>query len=45
MTRETVQAYHRARFHGDVPAAAAQLAGTFSFESPLASCTASRRRR
>ncbi|MEQ0559662.1 hypothetical protein ABJI51_11310 [Amycolatopsis sp. NEAU-NG30] len=35
MTRETVQAYHRARFDGDVPAAAAQLAGTFSFESPL----------
>lgn len=34
-TRETVQAYHRARFDGDVPAAAAQLAGTFTFRSPL----------
>jgi urea transporter len=34
-TRETVQAYHRARFAGDVTAAAAQLAGTFSFRSPL----------
>jgi hypothetical protein len=34
-TRETVQAYHRARFAGDVTAAAAQLAGTFTFRSPL----------
>ena len=34
-TRETVQAYHRARFDGDVTAAAAQLAGTFTFRSPL----------
>ncbi|WP_410672317.1 hypothetical protein [Amycolatopsis sp. cmx-4-68] len=36
-TRETVQAYSRARFAGDVPAAAAQLASTFAFESPLIS--------
>jgi urea transporter len=36
-TRETVQAYSRARFAGDVPAAAAQLAGEFAFESPLIS--------
>ena len=36
-TRETVQAYHRARFDGDVTAAAARLAGTFSFRSPLIS--------
>lgn len=34
-TRETVRAYSRARFAGDVPAAAAQLAGTFTFQSPL----------
>ncbi|MFI6094771.1 hypothetical protein ACIA8G_04415 [Lentzea sp. NPDC051213] len=34
-TTQTVQAYHQARFAGDVPAAAAQLAGTFTFESPL----------
>ncbi|MBE1493349.1 urea transporter [Amycolatopsis lexingtonensis] len=36
-TREAVQAYHRARFDGDVTAAAARLADTFSFESPLMS--------
>ncbi|MGW5740139.1 hypothetical protein [Amycolatopsis sp. NPDC003861] len=34
-TRETVRAYHRARFDGDVSAAAAQLASTFTFRSPL----------
>ncbi|NBH07845.1 hypothetical protein [Amycolatopsis sp. SID8362] len=34
-TREAVQAYHRARFDGDVTAAASRLADTFSFESPL----------
>ncbi|EOD63893.1 hypothetical protein [Amycolatopsis vancoresmycina] len=34
-TRDTVQAYHRARFAGDVTAAAAQLADTFTFRSPL----------
>ncbi|WP_103352334.1 hypothetical protein [Amycolatopsis sp. CA-128772] len=34
-TRDTVQAYHRARFAGDVTAAAAQLADTFAFRSPL----------
>lgn len=39
-TRETVQAYHQARFAGDVPAAAAQLAGTFTFQSPLISSDA-----
>ncbi|OXM61293.1 hypothetical protein [Amycolatopsis vastitatis] len=36
-TREAVQAYHRARFDGDVTAAAARLAGTFAFQSPLMS--------
>ncbi|WP_326954825.1 hypothetical protein [Amycolatopsis sp. NBC_01286] len=39
-TRETVQAYHRARFAGDVPAAAARLADAFTFESPLLSADA-----
>ncbi|MFC3450165.1 nuclear transport factor 2 family protein [Amycolatopsis speibonae] len=34
-TRETVQAYHRARFAGDVPAAAALLDDTFVFRSPM----------
>jgi hypothetical protein len=34
-TRQTVQAYHQARFGGDVATAAAQLAGTFTFQSPL----------
>ncbi|MEV6646944.1 hypothetical protein [Amycolatopsis sp. NPDC051371] len=36
-TRETVLAYSRARFAGDVTAAAEQLAGTFTFRSPLIS--------
>jgi hypothetical protein len=36
-TREAVQAYHQARFAGDVPTAAAQLASTFTFQSPLIS--------
>ncbi|MEU0880154.1 hypothetical protein ABZ345_16260 [Lentzea sp. NPDC005914] len=36
-TQKTVQAYHQARFAGDVTAAAAQLAGTFTFQSPLIS--------
>jgi hypothetical protein len=36
-TREAVQAYHQARFAGDVGAAAIQLAGTFTFQSPLIS--------
>jgi hypothetical protein len=39
-TRETVQAYHRARFRGDVAAAAATLGGGFTFESPLLSAGA-----
>lgn len=39
-TREAVQAYHHARFAGDVTAAAAQLAGTFTFQSPLISADA-----
>lgn len=34
-TRETVLAYSRARFAGDVTAAAGQLAATFTFRSPL----------
>ncbi|MEV6832020.1 hypothetical protein [Amycolatopsis sp. NPDC051102] len=41
-TRETVRAYHRARFDGDVTAAAAQLAATFTFRSPLLSATDAR---
>jgi hypothetical protein len=41
-TRETVQAYHRARFAGDVTTAAAQLAGTFTFRSPLIASTDAR---
>ncbi|MEU4252520.1 hypothetical protein AB0F15_34465 [Amycolatopsis sp. NPDC026612] len=41
-TRDTVQAYHRARFAGDVTAAAAQLAGTFRFRSPLIASTDAR---
>lgn len=36
-TREAVQAYHQARFTGDVGAAADQLADTFTFQSPLIS--------
>ncbi|WP_440901759.1 nuclear transport factor 2 family protein [Actinosynnema sp.] len=34
-TRAAVRAYHRARFAGDVPAAAARLAEGFTFSSPL----------
>ncbi|WP_331770017.1 nuclear transport factor 2 family protein (plasmid) [Embleya sp. NBC_00888] len=34
-TRDTVRAYHRARFRGDVPAAARTLADRFHFDSPL----------
>lgn len=34
-TTEVVRAYHSARFRGDVPAAAAQLADEFTFSSPL----------
>jgi hypothetical protein len=34
-TRQTVRAYSDARFRGDVPAAATQLADGFSFDSPL----------
>ncbi|MET8847796.1 hypothetical protein [Amycolatopsis sp. NPDC004625] len=41
-TRETVRAYHRARFDGDVTAAAAQLADTFTFRSPLIASTDAR---
>ena len=41
-TRETVRAYHRARFDGDVTAAAAQLAGEFTFSSPLIASTDAR---
>ncbi|GAA4605210.1 hypothetical protein BJY16_005298 [Actinoplanes octamycinicus] len=36
-TADTVQVYHQARFAGDIPAAAAQLADTFTFRSPLIS--------
>ncbi|MEU4221056.1 hypothetical protein [Actinoplanes sp. NPDC026623] len=36
-TRQAVQAYHQARFGGDVAAAAVQLADTFTFQSPLIS--------
>jgi ketosteroid isomerase-like protein len=39
-TQEIVQAYHRARFSGDVPAAEATLADGFTFESPLMTATA-----
>lgn len=35
MTLDVVRNYHEARFRGDVPAAAACLADTFSFSSPL----------
>ncbi|MET0237544.1 MAG: nuclear transport factor 2 family protein [Kibdelosporangium sp.] len=34
-TADVVQAYHAARFQGDVPAAASQLADEFTFSSPL----------
>jgi hypothetical protein len=39
MTREVVQAYHQARFRGDVPAAAANIAEPFTFQSPLMKST------
>ncbi|MFB7616700.1 hypothetical protein [Kitasatospora sp. NPDC056181] len=34
-TRETVRAYHEARFRGDVTGAAAQTGEPFAFRSPL----------
>ncbi|MEU0570923.1 nuclear transport factor 2 family protein [Nonomuraea sp. NPDC005983] len=37
--RETVRAYHEARFRGDVDAAAQQLAEPFSFRSPFITST------
>ncbi|MCC5578764.1 nuclear transport factor 2 family protein [Microtetraspora sp. AC03309] len=37
LTRQAVRGYHDARFRGDVPAAAAQLAETFAFQSPMMS--------
>ncbi|GAA2225681.1 hypothetical protein [Streptomyces nogalater] len=36
-TRATVRAYHRARFRGDIPAAARTLGESFHFQSPLLS--------
>ncbi|HEX6360280.1 hypothetical protein [Actinophytocola sp.] len=39
-TRETVQAYHRARFSGDVTSARTTLADGFTFESPLLTASA-----
>jgi ketosteroid isomerase-like protein len=36
-TRQTVRAYHDARFLGDVPAAVAHLAEQFTLQSPLMS--------
>jgi ketosteroid isomerase-like protein len=39
-TQEIVQAYHRARFSGDVSGARATLADGFTFESPLMTATA-----
>jgi hypothetical protein len=39
-TQEIVQAYHRARFSGDVSGARATLADGFTFESPLLTATA-----
>lgn len=39
-TQDVVQAYHRARFRGDVAAARETLADGFSFESPLMRGTA-----
>ncbi|MEU4745420.1 hypothetical protein AB0G02_33845 [Actinosynnema sp. NPDC023658] len=39
-TRAAVQDYHRARFAGDVPAAAARLSDGFTFRSPLISSDA-----
>ncbi|MDP9864193.1 MULTISPECIES: nuclear transport factor 2 family protein [Streptosporangium] len=38
-TRQIVRGYHEARFRGDVPGAAARLAGAFTFRSPLMSST------
>ncbi|MEV0973811.1 hypothetical protein [Microtetraspora glauca] len=37
LTRQAVRGYHDARFRGDVPAATAQLAETFAFQSPMMS--------
>jgi hypothetical protein len=34
-TKQTVQAYHQARFNGDAAAAIAQLTEDFTFASPL----------
>ncbi|WP_327139234.1 nuclear transport factor 2 family protein [Nocardia sp. NBC_01327] len=34
-TQQAVEAYHSARFRGDIPAAAEQLAPEFSFRSPF----------
>ncbi|MQY06086.1 nuclear transport factor 2-like protein [Actinomadura macrotermitis] len=34
-TRQTVRAYHEARFRGDVAAAAAQVGEPFRFQSPF----------
>jgi hypothetical protein len=34
-TRQTVRAYHDARFRGDVPGAVAHLAERLTFQSPL----------
>ncbi|MCU1641416.1 MAG: hypothetical protein JWN03_1691 [Nocardia sp.] len=34
-TQQAVEAYHRARFRADIPAAAEQLAPGFSFRSPF----------
>lgn len=39
-TQDIVQAYHRARFSGDVPSARATFADGFTFESPLLTATA-----
>ncbi|MFD9697590.1 hypothetical protein [Lentzea sp. NPDC059081] len=38
-TRRTVRAYHDARFRGDVTAAAAQIGGSFRFQSPFVTST------
>lgn len=35
LTQETVRAYHDARFRGDILTAAAQLADSFTFQSPM----------
>ncbi|MFD0396096.1 hypothetical protein ACFQ3Z_44235 [Streptomyces nogalater] len=39
-TRATVRAYHRARFRGDIPAAARTLGESFHFQSPCCPPTA-----